>query len=169
MDRIALIVVAFLLIASCVGLVSVAVPALEVQQTRAETQQTQAQTELTEAETSQESQRALSEVVSELLTELRAERARSDRIQREQWQLLMELVKEQSRPRFTWVWMALIVVGGIVAVLLLRRRERIVVLLPPEYTPGSWLPVGSTDIVPWQEPGAIQVVQEEKGHEIAIE
>ena len=107
-------------------------------------------------------------MIGELLAELRAERARSDRLQREQWQLLMELVEKRSRPRYTWVWVVLIITGGIVAVLLLRRRERIVVLLPPEHTPGSWLPVGSTDIVPWRELDAIQRAQDQ-WQEIAIE
>jgi hypothetical protein len=57
-----------------------------------------------------------------------------------------------------------------VAVLLLRLRERIVVLLPLEYTPGSWLSIGSTNLIPWQEPGAIQVVEiDQDGREIVIE
>ena len=61
--------------------VALATPVMEIEQTQAETElieaetrQTDAQTELTEAQTSQESQKALTEVVKELLAELRAER-----------------------------------------------------------------------------------------------
>ena len=164
MNRIAWGLVILLSVVSLCGLSSLVGSVVEVRHTEAEAELTQSQTELTEAEASQESQRTLSEVVRELLAELRKERES----QRELIRLLFDLIREQQRPRYTWLWVLLIVVGGIVAMLLLRRRECIVVLLPSEYTPGSWLPVGSTDIVPWQEQDAIQVTRE-KQREIAIE
>ena len=181
MDKIAAVVVVCLLVVSLVACLTMVAPILQTEaktrQTQAETQQveanaelTEAETELTQVKTSQESQRTLSEVVSELMTELRAERVRFDQLQREQWQLLIELAEERSRPRYTWVWVLLIIIGGIVIALLLRRRERIVILLPLEYTLGSWLPIGSTGLAPWQEPGAVQIAQvSQERQEITIE
>ena len=178
MDTIATIVVICLLVISLVACLAAVAPALQTEaktrQTQAETQQVEAQaeltraaTELTESETSQESQRVLSEVVSGLLAEVRAERERFDRYQQEQFELLTELVREQKRP-VVWPWVIFAVIGGIVALMLLRRRVRVVILLPPDAS--NWLSVGSADLVPWQEPGAIEVVETGRdGQEIAIE
>jgi len=158
----------------------------EAQRIKAEANLTQAETELTEAETSQESQKALSEMVSELLTELRAERERSDRAYRETVDLLTELVTSKERTSRLWGILALVSVGGAMfafasavaaAVFLSHRRDCTIVMLPPgAYKP--WLPVGSTDLVIWQEQddvihcaGQSSTVQTRKNEkqEIAIE
>jgi hypothetical protein len=148
----------------------------EAQRIEAEANLTEAKAELTEAETSQESQKALSEVVSELLTELGAERERSDRSYREVVNLLTELMRSKERTSRLWGIMALVSVGGamfafasavVAAVLLSHCRDRTIVMLPPgAYKP--WLPVGSTDLVSWQEQGAMQTREAER-QEIAIE
>ncbi len=168
MNRITLTIAGLLLIASCVWLMSMISPAL---QTEAETRHTEAQVELIESETSQESQRALSNIIDVLLAELRAEREQSDRIQREQFQLLVELAEELRQPNYTWLWVMLIVVSGIAIVLLLRRHERIVVVMLPPGVPNPWLPVGSTDVVPWEkQQDTIQVMQiPQERQEIIVE
>ena len=166
MNKIAWGLVILLSVVSLCGLSPLAGRVVEVRHTEAEAELTQSQTELTEAETSQESQRALSEVVRELLAELRKERES----QRELIRLLLDLIREQQRPRYTWLWVLFIIIGGIVAVLLLRRRERIVVMMLPTSAQSPWLPVCSTDIVPWSELGAIQAMEMfQDGQEIAIE
>lgn len=168
MSRITLIVVGLLLIVSCIGLVSVVGPAA---QTEAETRQIGAQVELIESETSQESQRTLSNTIDVLLTELRLEREHSDRIQREQFQLLIELTEKLRRPNYTWLWVILVGIGGIVSVLLLRPQERVVVVMLSPDVSIPWLPVGSTDIVPRSGIGTTHVVDvnQDKQQEIVIE
>lgn len=158
--------VGILVVLICIaGFVVLVTPMMEVQQIEAETEQIEAKVELTEAETSQESQKALSEAVKELLTELRAER----RIQREQFELLVELLREREKPSYTWVWVGLLAItGGIVTVLLLHRHERIAIMLPPS-AQSPWLPSGSTDVILWKK-RELQTIQEfDEWQEIAIE
>lgn len=142
----------------------------EAQRIEAEANLTQAETELTEAETSQESQKALSEVVGELLTELRVERERSDRSYRETVDLLTELVRSKEQTSRLWGTLALVSVGGAMfafasavaaAVLLSHRRDRTIVMLPPgAYKP--WLLAEEPEIILHHVQDAGQIVEVEQ-------
>ena len=144
-------------------LVALCLCGCETQRINAEANLTEAETELTEAETSQESQKAFSDVIMELLAELRAER----RFQREQFELLVELLQEREKPSYTWVWILLAIIGGLVAVVLSRRRERTVIVMLPSNQVQGWLPAGDASSVPYQAQDGIQIV--DLNQEIVIE
>ena len=135
-------------------LVALCLCGCETQRINAEANLTEAETELTEAETSQESQQAFYDVIMELLTELRTER----RFQREQFELLVELIQEREKPSYTWVWVLLAVISGVVAIVALRRRERTVVVMLPSNQVKGYLSGEDLSGVPHQTQDAIQII-----------
>lgn len=157
-------IMALLLIALCLCGCDVLSINAEANLTDAEANLTDSETELTEAETSQESHKALSDVIMQLLAELREER----RFQRDQFELLAELLQEREKPSYTWVWVLLAaIVGLVVAVVALRRRERTVVMMLPSNQAQGRLPAGDMSIIPYLTQDAIQFV--DLGQEIIIE
>ena len=153
----------------------------EAQRIEAETGLVEAETELVEAETSQESQKALTEAIGELLTELRAERERSDRSYRETIALLTEFARSKEQTSQLCI-LALASVGGsmfvftsavMAVVMLSRRRDRTIVMVPPKQAQ-PWVSMGEAELVPYQAQDAIQITNDVSqsvaiGQEIAIE
>ena len=123
------VVILLIVLLICIGVIVLGLPLVK-------TKQVEAETELVEAQTVQESQQALTNVIDELLTELREER-----------RLRRELVSQLRLVLLTIVCLG--VTGVVIAVLLLKSKQSKVHALP-HYIPWM-LQQPNPDIIVWED------------------